>query len=1006
MRINQFPGLIQAASPYAIPPGAAVEQVNIMSLVPGQLTVRGGSVHLGTFPRCIELWGWSPGSGRSESMLGQTETGDIVEFSGLGGTLTMDVRSTGVFTGDHPVSFSQGRRGEIFIYQGYGKRGLVRTADGTIRPVGMDAPTTAPRITIDSSPSYYVARIDIVEPGGGYYQPPSVTIVPPNAFTGRAATAIARLTGRSVSSIEVTDGGAGYTAPPLVKIGKPVAQSTGGVKAIAALEPGAPDGDHKSGVVYWNVYQPSNGGFICYTDISGNRLQKWRDGFLLRAHGGSGSGAMMYLELTDLGKQLALYGNTSGTTVPNPAGLPGFPSTCPAPLDSDFGSLGPSDFWKSWQVYDFGSGYQPGDEVYAYIFTTSFVSTTVFSCGTLPANQMCPVVFKGYVWGSADCPDDLTVKEEIVYRRARISPTMNTPGSGYLLPPRFVADDGEIINSEIDDAGAVTALLPAVPSKTYIWAPELQDEGPTVPAQAQAIVRANFRGKYQCYYRFVNDNVPASAGGPLFSSLSPVTELDCGDFAAHLDWAVITVPGWATSVELWRTTSNQATTVFRVAKIKATSSVDDTKWFTAAFGGWRDTLSDRDLADPKRTGFLAMPILLSDGSLNANRFGVASPDFAVGVVFQDRSFLSVDTTGKRPNAIQYSEADEPESCPDVNELVLQTNVRDTDYVTALIPYAGALLVAQSKHVYRLTFVSDPGTDAQTALIAYRGCLNQRTWDIYLGNCFVLDEQGLYTVDDRGQVENLSSQLDTMFRINTDSTLPRIDFSKREWFFVRADRGMGVIRVHIALVGDAGKYPTRQLVYDPDSKTWWSELYPTGFSAAGAVRDDQQKTGLIHAGHDGLYSLGVGLTDSGAPVAYSWKTGNMEFVTDEQRGGGSSNPRNVSVVFKPTHGTAILNLSQYYNGSPQPRANASDRDRGVGFTHLEGETNACVDMDSDRLEGAESHGIARALFSGRTLHDIYGTDTHVALRLHGEQTDHGPVVIHSVDLQGVVGAQSQ
>lgn len=42
MRADQWAGLVTKASPYAIPHGAAVEQVNLSSSIPGQLTVRNG----------------------------------------------------------------------------------------------------------------------------------------------------------------------------------------------------------------------------------------------------------------------------------------------------------------------------------------------------------------------------------------------------------------------------------------------------------------------------------------------------------------------------------------------------------------------------------------------------------------------------------------------------------------------------------------------------------------------------------------------------------------------------------------------------------------------------------------------------------------------------------------------------------------------------------------------------------------------------------------------------
>lgn len=40
--IDKWAGLVTNASPYSIPPGAMVQQVNLQCLVPGQLTVRPG----------------------------------------------------------------------------------------------------------------------------------------------------------------------------------------------------------------------------------------------------------------------------------------------------------------------------------------------------------------------------------------------------------------------------------------------------------------------------------------------------------------------------------------------------------------------------------------------------------------------------------------------------------------------------------------------------------------------------------------------------------------------------------------------------------------------------------------------------------------------------------------------------------------------------------------------------------------------------------------------------
>jgi hypothetical protein len=40
--IDKWAGLVTNASPYSLPPGAAVQQINLQCLVPGKITVRPG----------------------------------------------------------------------------------------------------------------------------------------------------------------------------------------------------------------------------------------------------------------------------------------------------------------------------------------------------------------------------------------------------------------------------------------------------------------------------------------------------------------------------------------------------------------------------------------------------------------------------------------------------------------------------------------------------------------------------------------------------------------------------------------------------------------------------------------------------------------------------------------------------------------------------------------------------------------------------------------------------
>ena len=963
MKINQFKGWVPAFSRYLLPPGGAVEQVNMTCLTPGQLTVRGGSKNIANTPdRLIEMWGYSVGSSQTDKILGQDDDGNIVEVSGIGGTATNKIIYKGQFSGQHPVSFAQGRRGEVYIYQGYGKRGLVRTSDGKVRPVGLNAPKTKPTIVIDSTQSYYIARIDIIDTGNGYNIPPSVYIGEPGVG-GRQAKAISRIADAQVSEIEVTDGGSGYTKAPCVKLtDTPNGPATGtGAAAAIELEAGAAKGDPETGIVYWEISQLPTWFWLC---LSGYAREG--KGIIVNAVGGSGTGAK------------AIFWVDGGPYVGN----------C-LKQNSDGTDL--ADFGVRVQVYDFGQGYKPDDVVTATVKTAnSFQAGIGFNGPRCDTVQECQLIAEGITLYSPKAPDKLTIIEANPYKQKKIKTTVTKGGSGYLTPPIFQTEDGDIINTEVDCEGRVTKLKLAQPNKLYLFPPKLIDtSGDVGGATALAIVRPNFRGKYQCYYRFVDESLTKEQGGPLYSDLSPVTEVDCGDCAKKISWSNIPSAAQSTHVELWRSTSNQAITLFRVAKLPIGSA------------SFTDTLSDYDLTNADRADFEGMPILLSDGRLNANRFGVAPTDMAVGVVFQDRLFLGVDTSGKRPNTLYYSEADQPESVPEVNELVLQTNLRDTDYVTALAPFAGALMVFQSRHCHRLNFVKRPELDATSSLVAYRGCLSQRAWDIWLGEMYVIDDCGIYKLDPQGQVEDLSAAIATLFRTNTDEGQYTIDFAKKEWFFIRADKDQGVIRIHVSFTGDEGTFPTRQIVYDPDSKAFWLEKYPYTFSAAAQVRTLDGSITTVTASEEYLHVFSKGLTDDGIPVDYSFRTGNLAFETDEtSKTGAQQGSRDISVLYKPTPADCLLRLEWFANASETPRGNVARRDVGVGFTMDDTDPSSFVNMKSELHEGAPVNGIARARFAGKTLVAFAGNDTHISIRLRGQQTDAGPVVLHELMVNGV------
>lgn len=894
------------------------------------------------------------------------------------------------FNKDYPVSFAQARKGEVIVTQGYGKPTRVwRPCTGNTpachspwKISGTPAPATAPTVAKSDAITYYVARIDILNAGSNIDLPPFVSIdmpTPPAGYVGEGAEAVSRIQQEQLNEIEVTEFGRHYTKAPIV-----FASST-------PVDVDAPNDDPNGGdglELYFTTFpamDTENGG----NDINADNLSY-----------------LYAVQIRNKGERYSTGNNID---------------------------------------------YKYGEEGYG--------NPPQFVCTSLVKGQQ-TITVSSFVFGVRT--EDGEVKQ-------------------IEFGGKWKCDNGDGKNINGDP------LTGGYPSNFRYQATTIQNQiswkqqrdiappgGSAAFGQLQAIMRATFRGKYQCYYRFINDTVPKDEGGPLYSNLSPVTEIDTDYGCASITWTLpdgLVVPENC-KIELWRSSANQATTLFKVKTLAG----DATTFF--------DDLNDHELTDAKRKEtdkwdeFTALPILLPNGELNANRFGVMSDDFAVAVMFQDRLWYGVDTTNNRPNSLMFSETDEPESCPDINEIIIQQNLRSADYVTALIPYAGALIACQSRHSHRLTYVSQPLIDVSTFLLAYRGCCNQRTWDIYEGVAYIMDDQGVYSLDPQGKLEPLTVGIDDLFQ-------DKIDWDKRQWFIVRADRRLNVLRCLVSFKGDGSDYPTRQLCYSFDYKAWWVEVYPQALVGSTDCRGTSGNVERIWGGEKGrLYRLGQGLTDEAegsitsinitnpgrgykspptvtasggscaefsasintdgqvtgiqvrqcgsgytngslnislpegagtpatanytvqngkTPVYYSFQSGNMEFTTDTQdpKANTVAN-RQVSVVYKPTNSSSFLNLETYYNGASYPRSNVVTRDRGTGFVHSEDVPAATLNMQKTQIQDSESHGVARALFAGRTLDDMSGTDRHIAVGLSGKQDEAGRVTLHTVDIYGVNG----
>ncbi len=748
---------------------------------------------------------------------------------------------TGRFSGGAPISAAQGRHGEIIIVQGNGVRPVRLDLDGEDSPqyrdAGVDAPTLATEYYFpEGEDMFYVARADVVRPGAAYYSAPEVTI----AGSETPCKCAAYLSQGGVSEVVVLDGGKNYPSPPQVAL-----SATHGSGATFEVELDGADTDDPlddpyTGISEWRIVQAppylddagADDGLTWYKALNRSYILPAVTGSVASGLVADPSGASVnssvscYAYTTTLDYTVSGGGDGAGAHISVTFG--GARWTC------SISGTGPNYSLNrgarevlSVKVHRLGAGYSDEEPVVITIPSASGDTTR-------------DIIIEGYTAGST--------QNTTANRYAVKSITVTNGGSGYVVAPLIKITSssgfGAYATCQVE-GGAISSVTLESGGGGYKTPPEVTAEAGG--AEVFAVARPHMRGKYQCYYRYIDDT-PEQYGGPIPSNLSPVTEYDAGEGRPGIWWRpTVLDTGRIHKAELWRTTSNQATTLYRVGSVTR-EEILDSIYFV-------DDLTDEELRSPDREGYAAMPIVLPNGDINANRFGVPPSDMSAVVRFQDRFWYGVNTAS-RPNTILYSEVDEPESVPPENEIVIQQNTRSADAVTAMVPFGSTLLVMQSRHAYSLTFAKQPVLDANVSLLAFRGALNQRCCDIHDGACYVMDQYGVYSITASGQVENLSDSIGDYFR-------ERIDFGKSTWNFVLVDPVSRILRAFVVMKGETpvlANAPTCALCYSLDAKTWWEERYPQPITCGGLLRFSGGAYRCVHGAAGGVYALGEGAVD--------------------------------------------------------------------------------------------------------------------------------------------------
>ncbi len=851
-----------------------------------------------------------------------------------------------------------------------------------------------------------VVSLSLTTGGSGYTSPPAVSF---SGGGGTGASAVAHMAGTQVESVVITNGGTGYTAAPTVTIaGNAVATASVYTKSILPAsfvrsrfnDLYAFDGmgrglrwDGSAGTMQpIGLQKPYKGPAVT---VASTAMAGYVDAVNVVSPGAGYSAApsVTFTGGTPTTAAVARAevsgGRVIGITVSEPGvGYQAAPTVSLSASNATGAafSVGVLGSVQALTISNGGTGYTSAPTVVfssAQGLTQANATVTISDTGTISSVDLLSggTGATGAVTASLSGGGGTGGSLAVGMQYGVAAVTVTTGGTGFLTPPpvTFAPNASDTTASA---AAATASVSGGSITKVTVFNGGRYSLPPTVVlgdynATATATISNVMRGKYKCAIRYI-DSTPEKFRGPICSSISELVEVDIQGGASSLTWTLAHagLDDRVSAVELWRTTADQSVLLFRVATIQRTAGN-----FSGTF---TDAFSDEQLIDVERDGYGLLPVTLPSGQLNARRFGVPPGNFSVACMFQDRCWLAVDTTGEKPNSLYFSEVDEPESIPMENELVLQENAGDSDAVVALIPLGAALIAAQSRHLYKLTYVAQPVLDASIMLAAYRGILNSRCWDVLEGVAFIADSYGIYAFDGQRE-EPISVPVDNYFRDGL------VDFSKADQFFVAADQATKTVRFFYCRAADAS--PTRALCYCLTTKAWWEEKYAIGLTAAAPYATSGQQGVAYGTGGGGFVRL-AGYSDVGTAVQYSYRSGNMPLVNEDGRQG-------VSVVYTPTSGDAVLSLSRHFNGSDTPRANAVAADRGDGFVATVPGTASTLNMKRSRSALGDASGVARAMYYGGNDERSAGADRHVAIALAGTQSSSANTpAIHAVLVEGV------
>lgn len=188
-------------------------------------------------------------------------------------------------------------------------------------------------------------------------------------------------------------------------------------------------------------------------------------------------------------------------------------------------------------------------------------------------------------------------------------------------------------------------------------------------------------------------------------------------------------------------------------------------------------------------------------------------------------------------AIRYSEADKPESW-DTTSLIKPTPDPGSGSMVGLMSLGLNLNILFEHRIYSLAYVANPLKDGHVRRTAWRGCLNQRCFQVVDEIAYVMDQEGVYMFDGQS-VTDISGQIQPLFGGTGVWSLNKLTFEHAHSVRNPEEK---TIRWFVCLGGF--RYPKHALCYQYEHQRWWIEEYEHPVPASAAGRIDNRRRHLL------------------------------------------------------------------------------------------------------------------------------------------------------------------